>query len=57
MIAVTTANAIATITLPDCKPLSLHHIEFGLALRDAGGCCAIEFGGGVEIVAWDARGA
>ena len=35
MIAVTTANAIATITLPDCKPLSLHHIEFGLALRDA----------------------
>ena len=35
MIKVTTANAIATVTLPDCKPLSLHNLEFGLALRDA----------------------
>ncbi len=35
MIAVSTANAVATITLPDCRPLSLHDLGFGLALRDA----------------------
>ena len=35
MINITTANAIATITLPDCQPLSLHDLDFGHALRDA----------------------
>ena len=35
MIDVSCNDAIATITLPDCRPLSLHDLEFGLALRDA----------------------
>jgi enoyl-CoA hydratase/carnithine racemase len=35
MIAVTTRDAIATITLMDCTPLSLHDPKLGLALRDA----------------------
>ena len=35
MIEVTSANAIATITLPDGSPLSLHDCEFALKLRDA----------------------
>lgn len=29
------SDAVATITLPDCSPLSVHDLDFGLALRDA----------------------
>ena len=35
MIGVTRDNAIATLTFTDCRPLSLHDVAFGLALRDA----------------------
>ena len=35
MIEVITSDAIATITLADCTPLSLHDPVLGLALRDA----------------------
>ncbi len=35
MINVSEANAIATITLPDCRALSVHDLAFGLELRDA----------------------
>ena len=35
MIEVSARNAIATITLPDCQPLSVHDLAFGLELRDA----------------------
>lgn len=35
MISVDIANAIATLTLADCAPLSRHDIAFGFALRDA----------------------
>ena len=35
MIDVSCKDAVATITLPDCDPLSVHEIDFGLELRDA----------------------
>ncbi len=35
MITVTQADAVATITLPDCRPLSVHDLAYGLELRDA----------------------
>lgn len=35
MINVSEANGIATITLPDCRALSVHDLPFGLELRDA----------------------
>ena len=35
MIETRQSNGIATITLPDCRPLSVHDLSFGLALRDA----------------------
>lgn len=35
MIHTTAAESIATITLTDCAPLSLHDIDFALKLRDA----------------------
>lgn len=35
MIEVTQTGAVATISLPDCEPLSRHDIAFALQLRDA----------------------
>ena len=35
MINVTQAHAIATVTLTDCRPLSVHDLAFALELRDA----------------------
>lgn len=35
MIHVTETGAVATITLPDCEPLSRHDVAFAMQLRDA----------------------
>ena len=35
MISVSQTNGVATVTLPDCRPLSVHDLAFGLELRDA----------------------
>ena len=35
MIETRQSNGIATITLPDCRPLSVHDLSCGLELRDA----------------------
>ena len=35
MIGVVQTNGIATVTLRDCRPLSVHDLAFGLELRDA----------------------